>query len=161
MGLSTSKLKHNKKSKRKNTVVSVHALLVHKNKSNDYFFRNGKFLVKVNRNKLLEKSIYFQIISNKRNKNPNSEHYEIMVPFKDQIFKNVMQYISDGSMKLDSKTQFEAYHLAVYLQVESLQQFCLDRFTFALSRSNVESQLDQLENHCLLNKKFKERALMF
>ena len=72
-----------------------------------------------------------------------------------------MQYISDGSMKLDSKTQFEAYHLAVYLQVESLQQFCLDRFTFALSRSNVESQLDQLENHCLLNKKFKKRALMF
>ena len=55
---------------------------------------------------------------------------------KDEIVEKVIHFISSDSITINIQLIFEFYHLAVFLQIESLRQICLDHLTLNLYKKN-------------------------
>ena len=68
------------------------------------FFCNDYLLIKVNREKLLEKSAYFWAITKKCYKHHKSDSIEINIPASYGAFNKVMEFINTDVITLDIKT---------------------------------------------------------
>ena len=135
---------------------------VQNNASNIDIYRNEQLVVSINKQKLLKKSAFFQTMYKTCYKHHNSDFTDVYFPVDDEIFDKVARFINTNQITLDVDFIFEVYHLAEYLQIESLQQLCLDHFTLNLNRDTLQSQLNFIaRQHYSDLKKFKERALTF
>ena len=148
----------------KNGVVHQKCIKIRMQTGNEnilVFYSDEDFLRKVNRQKLLEKSDYFRAITKTCYKDHLSDFIEMEIPASYVVFSKVMGFINNGVITLDVKTVLETCHLAVYLQIDCLQQLCLDHFTTNLNRKTLESQLYFIEDHLFLGEEFSVRASMF
>lgn len=130
-------------------------------KNNVKFYRNEDLVTNVKRKKLLEKSGYFRTMFKNCYKHHKSEEIDVYFPGKDEIVDKVIHFISSDSVTIDILSIFEFYHLAVFLQIESLQQICLDHFTLNLNRKTLQLQLDLITKCSYLDKNFEERSVLF
>ena len=130
------------------------------NKEKIPVYYNKKISIQVNREDLLEKSSYFRAILKICNKDHESDDIDISIPAV-KTFQEVMKFINTGEIDLKSESLFYTLNLALYLQIESLQKFCLDHFTYNLNRKSVESQLRMLEEYSFVDEEYKRRAACF
>ena len=91
---------------------------------------NKTYFTKVNKEKLVNKSLYFKAIRKECYTDIKSEFVEVNFETSRKIFKQVMQYISSGEIYLNKRNLYKVFSLAVYLQMNDLEQLCLDYFTF-------------------------------
>lgn len=119
---------------------------------------NDELVLKVNRKKLLEKSVYFRAVFKECYKYYNSDLIDVYFPEKEEIVDKVMKFISSDSITLDINSIFETYNLAEYLQIGCLQQLCLDHFTLNLNRNTLEKQLDLIAKYSHLNLRNSKRG---
>ena len=131
------------------------------NKNSVVFYCDDELVIKVDKQKLLAKSAYFRAMFKKCYKHHKSDSIDVYYPEKEEIFRKVMQFLTNGSITLDINSIYETYHLAVYLQIDCLQQLCLDHFTLNLNRNTLQSQLDLIATRPCLYAEFERRALMF
>ena len=129
--------------------------------SSIYFYRDDDLVIKVDKQKLFKKSGYFRAMYKTCYKDHKSDFIDVNFPEKEEIFIKVMQLIVSDSITLDINSIFETYHLAVYFQMNCLQQFCLDHFTLNLNRITLGSQLDMIEKRPCLFDEFEKRASTF
>ena len=124
---------------------------------------NKVYVVNIDKHKLLKKSLYFRKKADLKKlfKDYKSEIIELKFKTSRKIFKQVMQFITNGKLNLHKNTIFKIYHLAVYLQVTDLNQLCLDYFTFNLNLKNLGNQINSLPDCQFLGNDLKERVLKF
>ena len=125
------------------------------------FYHNEHLKAVVDRQKLLQKSGYFKAMFKECYGDYKSDFIDAYFPGSEEVFNNVMQLVSNDTITLDINSIFETYHLALFLQVDCLQQLCLDHFTLNLNRNTLQSQLDLIARRSYLDKEFKETALTF
>ena len=126
------------------------------------FYLGKELVIKVDRQKFLRKSAYFQAISKKCYKlDHESEFVEVYFPFGKEMFMKVMNFINSDVITLDIRSLFETYHVAEYLLIDCLKQTCLRHFTYNLNRKTVGAQLKKLEKCSFPVEKLKERAASF
>ena len=137
-----------------NTIQSLNKTMIQVRLNEEYIFN-------VVRKNMLEKSLYFQAIQQTCFKDHHSEFIEVKYPAEFNTFKEVMRFINYGIINLDSESNLEVYQIAVYLQMDELQQFCLEYFTYNLNREILEIQLNMFNKYLFYDRRFKERALKF
>ena len=148
--------------KREITVLYVGAA-----NSDVVFSSDNDVVIKVNKQKLFEKSAYFRALFKTCYKDHQSDLMKVIIPVSCEVFKIVMEFINTDTITLDVKTltllllMFETYHLALYLQIDILSEFCLDHFTYNLNQNTLESQLHIMKDELYLEKEFIKRANMF
>ena len=125
------------------------------------FYHNKECIAEVNWHELLKHSLYFQCISKPCFNDHKSEFVKVNIPASSETFKKVIEFVKTGEVIIQPESVFEMGHLAMYLQIASLQQWCLDQFTYNLNRKCIKSQLNMLSKYSFLDDKFKERALVF
>ena len=166
MGLSSAKMMNtNKNPNEKDTVLYVSASNKIRNHTENenivILYHNKDVLAYVNKQKLLEKSAFFRAILKTCYKDHKYDLMKVSIPVSCEVIKKVMKFINTGRITLDMKTLLETCHLAIYLQIDSLSQLCLDHFTTNLNQNTLESQLQIMSKHSYLDEKFRERAEMF
>ena len=164
MGSSISKLKDGTQKTLLN-VFAENKIKIHTGNENSVtFFRHEDkatyFLCKVNRRKLLEKSAFYRAIAKDCYKDHLDDFIEATIPASYEVFNNVMRFINTSAVIIDTNNMLETSHLAMYLQINILPQFCLDHFTSNLTRNTLESQLEFLTKYPIFYEEFKERAEM-
>ena len=122
---------------------------------------NNSLIIAVDKQKLMEKSLYFQASRKKCYKDHESEFLEVNYSVNNEIFKRVMNFIVSGNIDLDNDVLFECLSLANYLQIDGLQKPCLDYFAYQLKVTNVNEKLELLESSHIIDKVFKETAMAF
>ena len=115
----------------------------------------------VNKEKMLEKSHYFNSITKSCFADHKSEFTDVCIPTSADDFKQVIDYVSTDTINLTNDNIFEIFQVADYLQIESLSQVCFDFFIHNLNSKTVDQQLSLMENYPLLCNDFKEKALKF
>ena len=126
-------------------------------------YYNGKISAQVNKEDLLEKSSYFRAITKTCYRDHESDDIDISIPPNVSLkaFKQVINFINTDEIDIHVETLFEILNLALYLQIDDLQKFCLDHFTHNLNRKSLESQLGLLGENSFADEEFMRRALMF
>ena len=145
---------------------------------------NRKKYVEVNRQNLLESSLYFQNILSSRFKDHNSEYVEVNSSVSYDIFEKAMQFLNMGNedvqdeniaetfglsrlfesnfgLELTEENIFDTFQLADYLQMDELKNWCLDEFSSSLDRNNVQNKFDVLKERKFPVEKFEQKALNF
>ena len=120
-----------------------------------------KEIVEVNKLKLVESSSYFDNILSSKFSDHKKEVVEVKYEANIITFKSAMLFASTGNLSLDDENFLEILGIASYLQMEKLLKFCLNHFTSNLSRSNVESKYDILNETNFPVDEFKQSCLSF
>ena len=136
-------------------------LISRQNGNSVIFYRYDELVLKVDEKKLLDKSAYFRAMFKKCYRDHKSDLIDVCISENEETFYKVMQFITSDNITLDINSIFETYHLAVFLQIGCLQQFCLDHFTLNLNRKTLHSNLDLISNYGCLFGELEKRALMF
>ena len=88
---------------------------------------NKTLVFTADRQRLVKKSAYFQSMLKRCFGDHKSDHLEINFAVNDNaVFEKVMDYLSNGTVELDRDFLFDIQRLADYLQIDSLQEHCLD-----------------------------------
>ena len=104
----------------------VFNLYLKSNRDSVDFYRGEQLAIKVDRQKFLKKSAYFQAISKKCYKlDHEKEFVEVYFPFKEKTFIKVMNFVNSDVITLDVKSVIDTHHVAEYLQIDCLMQTCL------------------------------------
>ena len=123
---------------------------------------NKDHVLAVNKEKLLEKSQYFKLITKSCFTDHKSEFIEVCVPVGIDVFKKVMiDYIMTDIISIKNKTVFEIFLVSDYLQIVCLSKLCWDHFVYNLNKKTLNGQINQLKNYPLLKDNFMEVALEF
>ena len=117
--------------------------------------------VEVNKENLVRKSLYFQIITNPCFVDHKSDILEIKIPVSLECFQEVMYFLTTENININNDNVIEICHLADYFLIDDLKKICLDYFTYNLSKKTINDQITLLGKYHLVEDKFKERALKF
>ena len=122
---------------------------------------NQKHYIKINKAILVTQSEYFKTMLKPCYADRKEKYLEINVEVSIEAFLETMQFLING--RIDFKTAYllEVYHLAVYLQLESLQELCLEHFTKNLTRNSLEIQAKLMGCQPFLDSEFHTRFEKF
>ena len=72
-----------------------------------------------------------------------------------------MRFVNVGDILPKNNNIFDTFELAVYLQMDNLKKWCLDQFTYSLTRDNVQTKFNQLKQLKSPVEEFEQRASIF
>ena len=122
---------------------------------------NGSDVIEVDKQKLLQKSMYFQVITSPRFNDHQKDKVEVNFDASIESFKQIISYIvTDDIIKKNNDNILEVFALATYLQIDSLFINFKDTFIYNLNTRTLCNQLSMIENNPLF-KDFEEVALNF
>ena len=121
---------------------------------------NGYAVIEVDRKKLLQKSLYFQAISNPSFNDHEKDNLGVNFDASFEVFQQVVNYIETDEIKRKNDHVLEIFELATYLQIDSLIEKCKDIFIYNLNTRTLYGQLKRIKNNPLL-KDFEDVALKF
>ena len=122
---------------------------------------NGQFTIEVSKDKVIDRSGYFESIVNPFFRDVKQKYVEVNFNVSNEIFKQVMSFVETGEITLDYEYLFKIAELSQYLQIDNLNKKCLDYFTYNLKKRNINILLSIIEKYPLLDKKFKDNAIGF
>ena len=121
---------------------------------------NKSLIFTVNRQRLIEKSLYFKLMRKPCYNDHKSDYLEVSFTVQNNdVFEKVIKFVTIGTIELDNENLFDIISLAAYLQVDSLQKPCLDHFTYNLNKLNVDSHLELLKSCMFAENFYEERAM--
>ena len=121
---------------------------------------NGGDVIEVDRKKLLQKSLYFQAITNSSFNDHKKDIVEVNFDASFQTFQQVINYVETGDIKRKNDYVLEIFELSTYLQIECIIKKFKDTFVYNLNTRTLSDQLNRIKNNPLL-KDFEEVALKF
>ena len=122
---------------------------------------NKKQVLLVNKEKLVEKSHYFKLITKPCFADHKSEFTEVTFPVSVAFFEKVIFYLITDIIDISNDTVFEIFQISDYLQIESLTKICLNHFIYNLNIRTLRHQVSLMEKYPLLCKNFEEITLKF
>ena len=122
---------------------------------------NKAFYVTINKEYLFAQSVYFTTMMKPCYNDHNRKIFKLKIKVSSEAFRQAMQFLENGQISFDEVCFIEVCHLAVYLQIDSLEESCLDHFTRNLTRGSLESQLTLIRSHPFMGKQFTETLLKF
>ena len=131
------------------------------NTKNVIFYHNQNIVTKVNWQDLITHSLYFQSILKPCFNDNKLSFVKVKIPASLKTFLYAMQFVKTGKVSFEGRSVYETCHLAMYLQMDSLQQYCLDKYTYNLTQASLKDEWNLLSNPFYLKKEFKSIALMF
>ena len=120
---------------------------------------NGGDVIEVDRKKLLQKSMYFQAVTNPSFSDHEKDYVEVNFDASQETFQQVMNFLETGDIKRKNDHVLEIFELATYLQIDSLKKLCENVFIYNLNTRTIDNQLSLIEKNPPL-KDFIEETLI-